>query len=481
MGLSISRQPLPWNRLQSHGLCPAFLPGADLLGDERHWDSDSERHKRGRRLWPKRLDLGEGGSNVADQQGTYGTQGMAAAGNAPGGHNGLVGPTRPGISGSSAGMVTIRRGSRTSTTYGSTARANGRGWAARTGGQKGTYGTQGTAAAATFPGREMSLLLGPIRPEISGSSVGMVTTQRGQAHPQRPVEVQRGRMDVDGRVERGQPGDVRDSGDSCCGQRSWGATKPVVGPMRPEISGSSVGWLRLNGDRRRTQRPVEVQRGRMDVDGRIERGQPEGNYGTQGTAAAGNVPGARHDAVTWTDASGNFWLFGGNGYDSRRGRDGDTSTTCGSTARANGRGWAGRTWPTSRGRTGPRGRLPPATFLGRERLLLVGPMRQEISGSSVGMVIDSAGTEVDDLNDLWKYSGGEWTWMGGSNVANLQGTYGTEGAAAASNVPGARDGAVVWTDAAGNLWLLGGNGYYSLGTATDISTTCGSTSPRCPK
>ena len=42
-----------------------------------------------------------------------------------------------------------------------------------------------------------------------------------------------------------------------------------------------------------TQRPVEVQCGPMDVDGRIERRNQEGTYGTQGTAAAGNVPGAR--------------------------------------------------------------------------------------------------------------------------------------------------------------------------------------------
>jgi hypothetical protein len=34
-----------------------------------------------------------------------------------------------------------------------------------------------------------------------------------------------------------------------------------------------------------------------------------------GTAAPTNVPGARFGAVNWTDASGNLWLFGGNGPD----------------------------------------------------------------------------------------------------------------------------------------------------------------------
>jgi hypothetical protein len=33
-------------------------------------------------------------------------------------------------------------------------------------------------------------------------------------------------------------------------------------------------------------------------------------------ASASNAPGDRTAAVSWTDSSGNFWLFGGYGYDS---------------------------------------------------------------------------------------------------------------------------------------------------------------------
>lgn len=40
-----------------------------------------------------------------------------------------------------------------------------------------------------------------------------------------------------------------------------------------------------------------------------------GVYGTQGVTAATNVPGARYSAAAWYDLSGNFWLFGGEGYD----------------------------------------------------------------------------------------------------------------------------------------------------------------------
>ena len=44
-------------------------------------------------------------------------------------------------------------------------------------------------------------------------------------------------------------------------------------------------------------------------------GQP-GVYGALGTPAAGNIPGGRQSASSWTDSSGNLWLFGGNGFDS---------------------------------------------------------------------------------------------------------------------------------------------------------------------
>jgi len=41
-----------------------------------------------------------------------------------------------------------------------------------------------------------------------------------------------------------------------------------------------------------------------------------GIYGTQGTAATGNLPGARFIPRGWIDSSDNLWLFGGGGYDS---------------------------------------------------------------------------------------------------------------------------------------------------------------------
>ena len=117
-----------------------------------------------------------------------------------------------------------------------------------------------------------------------------------------------------------------------------------------------------------------------------------GEYGTQGAAAPGNFPGARDSAISWTDAAGNFWLYGGFGYDSTTG----------------------------------------------------------------------AFVEYGDLNDLWKFSGGEWTWVSGSKLAGQQGIYGTEGKINRRNIAGARDSAVSWSDAEGNLWLFGGGDYLSV-------------------
>jgi hypothetical protein len=207
----------------------------------------------------------------------------------------------------------------------------------------------------------------------------------------------------------------------------------------------------------------------MDVDGGANVVAQKGVYGTLGTAAAGNVPGAREFTVTWTDTSGNFWLFGGEGLDSA-GTIGALNdlwkyaagqwTWMGGSNVANQKGTYGTLGTPAPGNV-PGARKSAVTWIDASgNLWLFG-----------GGGYDSAGT-VGALNDLWKYSTGQWTWMGGSNVANQKGVYGTLGTAAASNVPGARGIvtdtstgiAVTWTDASGNLWLFGGDGYDSTGT-----------------
>ena len=121
-----------------------------------------------------------------------------------------------------------------------------------------------------------------------------------------------------------------------------------------------------------------------------------GVYNTQGEPGASNVPGARSGAVGWSDASGNLWLFGGQGE-------------------------------------------------------------------------DSVGNNAQPLNDLWQYnrSQNQWTWMSGSDLIDAGGVYGTQGSPAATNQPGARSGAVAWTDLSGNVWLFGGFGLAGTDSGSD--------------
>jgi hypothetical protein len=72
---------------------------------------------------------------------------------------------------------------------------------------------------------------------------------------------------------------------------------------------------------------------------------------------------------------------------------------------------------------------------------------------------------------LWKFDpiAGQWSWISGSNLANKNGVYGTQGIsnattnAAATNVPGSRWGSQGWVNSDGNLFLFGGFGYGSQG------------------
>jgi hypothetical protein len=144
------------------------------------------------------------------------------------------------------------------------------------------------------------------------------------------------------------------------------------------------------------------------LTGSITSRDAAGVYGTMGTPAAGNTPGAREGGTGWTDSHGNAWLFGGLGYDSN------------------------------------------------------------------GTV-----SQLNDLW-AFDFSSGEWTWMAGSNVisqtfpssyaySGYPGVYGTLGVPAAANAPGSRQSATSWTDSSGHLWLFGGFGFDSTGNVGNLN------------
>ena len=177
----------------------------------------------------------------------------------------------------------------------------------------------------------------------------------------------------------------------------------------------------------------------------------EGQSGTYGaTTGTTGTPGCRYASASWTDSTGNFWIFGGYGHDSAgnwgdlndlwkfspsagtwtwisggktQGKPGTYGATTGTTGTPGCRGWSA-SWIDSAG-----------------KFWLFG-----------GYGYDSAGN-YGDLSDLWKFDPATttWTWVSGSNTINQSVSYG-----GATATPGGRNSPAFWIDSAGNFWLFGG-------------------------
>jgi N-acetylneuraminic acid mutarotase len=190
-----------------------------------------------------------------------------------------------------------------------------------------------------------------------------------------------------------------------------------------------------------------------------------GSYGTAGLAAAGNSPPARTGAISWVDSAGIFWLFGGAQLNSNGSYLAVLNDLWSYNPTTSLWTWiGGSNTPNAVGVYGTQGAAAASNVPGAR------------TGSSIwldasgnvwlfgGLGLSQSGV-VQDYNDLWEYNpgSGQWTWVGGSDVGNAAGVYGTRRAGAAGNGPGARVSAVSWTDHSGNLWLFGGYGYAQVG------------------
>jgi beta-lactam-binding protein with PASTA domain/N-acetylneuraminic acid mutarotase len=204
-----------------------------------------------------------------------------------------------------------------------------------------------------------------------------------------------------------------------------------------------------------------------------------GVYGTLGVAAPANVPSGRIVASTWLDKSGNLWLFGGNNccmlvgniyefYDLN-----DVwrfNPTSGEWT------WiAGSQSPNAAGVFGTRGvadsaNTPQARHGAQAWTDAAGSFWLFGGQDTIYSAATSFSGTTYLFNDLWKYDTAinQWTWVGGPQTPNGLGSYGTQGVAAASNLPGARAAAANWTDLSGEFWLLGGTGYDSANTSPNV-------------
>lgn len=189
-----------------------------------------------------------------------------------------------------------------------------------------------------------------------------------------------------------------------------------------------------------------------------------GVYGTQGVAAASNNPGGRHEwPSSWVDTSGNFWVFGGVGFDSAGTQDYRNDL------------WKfdGTNWTWMRG--GDVGRRVPT--YGTQGVAQTTNTPGGRNGSAVWK--DNAGTvwlfggagydsntDFVYLDDLWTFNGTNWTWIAGHQTGQNSGNFGTKGTAASSNYPSGRANPCTWYDAStGTLWMFGGYGADSMGNS----------------
>jgi N-acetylneuraminic acid mutarotase len=191
-------------------------------------------------------------------------------------------------------------------------------------------------------------------------------------------------------------------------------------------------------------------------------------YGTKGTAAAANVPGARYGAASAIDGNGNFWLFGGGFGPNSNDVTNFYNDLWKYTPSTGQWTWmSGSNTANIAGAYGTQGTASTANYPGGRRGMI--NWINATSGQIYflgGLGYAASGGE-DYLNDLWTYNiaAGTWTWLTGSKATDANGVYGTMGTPAAANTPGARySGATAWTDAASNLWLFSGKGYPATGT-----------------
>lgn len=198
-------------------------------------------------------------------------------------------------------------------------------------------------------------------------------------------------------------------------------------------------------------------------------------YNPTGTSI---TPGGRQECVSWIDSEGNLWFFGGYGK----------GIGSASSGLLNGL-WkfdvTDKDWSLVKGwdivtdisyQIGVYG-----TIVHPDTANLPGARSNSAAwtgaGSTSGYLYLFGGYGYDVnrnigfLNDLWKFntSSSNWTWVSGASAVAQYGTYGTIGIAASSNTPGARGYSANWTDSNGTLWLFGGYGYGSSGSAGTLN------------
>ncbi len=205
------------------------------------------------------------------------------------------------------------------------------------------------------------------------------------------------------------------------------------------------------------------------ISGSNSRNQP-GTYGTKGVAAAANVPGGRQQSITWLDADGGLWLFGGMGRDSVADLGPMNDLWRYHIASGQWTWMSGGNVINRPGVYGTKGVQDAANVPGARWRSI-----SWVDSSGRLWLMGGNGRDKDTntglLNDLWRYDPAVnlWAWLSGSNVHGQHAVFGTLGEPDGDNVPGGREHSVSWVDAEDGLWLLGGVALGSAGSQANMN------------
>lgn len=195
-------------------------------------------------------------------------------------------------------------------------------------------------------------------------------------------------------------------------------------------------------------------------------GGSENYYANRGaTPGSPALPGALYGGVTWEDKLGNFYLFGGNGYNvdafgaadnlwKYNVQDGKWTWLRGATSDFTGQPVFGQQNVSAPANT-PGTRTGSMGWTGSDnKLWLFG-----------GAVRFSPLIQLN-TNDLWRYNPANttWTWVKGPlDPQDTSAVYGQLNVPSVSNYPGGRENGMSYTDDEENLWLFGGRGRSDAG------------------
>jgi hypothetical protein len=190
-------------------------------------------------------------------------------------------------------------------------------------------------------------------------------------------------------------------------------------------------------------------------------GNANGTYGAKGAPSSTGTPGGRHGVVTWVDAEGSLWLFGGQGRPGTGVVTGQMGDLWKYNPAENQWAWvSGGSGLDANGVYGQAGGISASTLPGGRSFASGWRNSDGVLYLFGGFGRGAAGTTVGYLNDVWAYypESNRWSWLKGSAAVNALSVQGLLSVPDVANTPGGRSGSMIWSRGGDEAWLFGGLG-----------------------